>query len=81
MAHVISPDDLSKKEIKPRTAYDRHHFKKKAGLQNQLCFLVKASSKGMVKLYFLLALLLGQIPLKAGRCNRNSIWLFVLHHG
>ena len=31
----------------------------------------------MVKLYFPLALLLGQVLLKAGRCDGNSIWLFV----
>ena len=35
----------------------------------------------MVKLYFPLALLLGHVPLKAGRCDRKSIWLFDPHRG
>lgn len=35
----------------------------------------------MVKLYFPLALLLGHVPLKAGWCDRKSIWLFDPHRG
>lgn len=51
-------------------------------MRKQSCFLVSASSEGMAKLYFPLALLLGQVPLKAGRCDRKkSIWLFDLHRG
>lgn len=57
----------------------RQTFQDKILLAKAILLFSLALSEGMVKLYFLL--LLGQVSLKAGRCNKNSIWLFALHHG
>lgn len=83
MVHVISPDDLSK--IKKNTDSLSQRLQK-ADIKNWLvkkknnCVSQFRLHQGMVKFTFSLFLLLGRVPLKARRCNKNSIWLFVLHH-
>lgn len=78
MAHVISPEQNKKKKEKKRQTL----LQDKNWLAKTMVFL----SLGFIKrewlsFYFPLALFLGRVPLKAGRCKRNSIWLFALHHG